>query len=338
MLQRYIGIAVLFTGILIVYFYSRTTFGGRFKRAVLLGLSLIPIGAWVLSISVKELERGGPSSFFENIYWFTVSALSWFFSYSTLLEHPVRMQIGLWAIWLLVIIFIILLLTLRRRGLGLTFTEIPILLFGLIYTIVLLAISSLSYFNRLDGRFVSPVYIPFVVLFLTAAETVLDLGFLKSTKTKIAGSVVMLSFLLLVLGLSTYQSVSLIKILKEEGSGYTSREWYNNKALKYWLLHQPEADHLAFSNYPAGVAIHGWQETWPSPRKTSPNAGVDGPVFPLDDYNSSLFEAGKESYLIWIEPNSYTHIYSVEELRSIANIETLYEDEDGGVYKLFPVK
>ena len=331
MLQRYIGVSIMLTGMCVVYFYSRTTILERVKRVVLISLSVIPVGVWILSLPASALERGGPSSLPENIYWFTVSALTWLFPYSALLEHPFRMQIGLWTFWLLIIICIAFVLTIRRRSLA----EAPILLFGLIYTITLLAISSLSYFNRLDERFVSQVFIPFVVLLLAASETVLETELLKNAKIKVVGSIVVFSSLLMVLGLFTYQSVVLTQTLKKDGSGYTSREWYDNHAIEYWLRYLPEKEHLAFSNYPAGLAIHSWRETLPSPRR-NPNPGVDEIVYPLNDYLPSLFEVGKDSYLIWIEPNSYEHVYSVDELRLIVNIETLYENEDGGIYKLLP--
>jgi hypothetical protein len=339
MLQRYIGIALLLTAILIVYFYSRTGLRDRLKRVVYLGLSFIPVGVWVLSNSVSSLERSGPSSLFENIYWFTVSSLTWFFSYSTLLAHPFRLQVGLWTIWLLGIIFIFLFWTIRKRSIGNnTFVEIPILLFGLVYTIVLLAISSLSYFNRLDGRFVAPVFIPFIVLLLVVAEAILDAGFIKNTIPQAVGRVVVFISLLLILGLTAYQSILLVELFHVDGSGYTSREWYTNRTMEYWLQHQPEKEYLAFSNYPAGVAIHSWQETLSSPRRADPNSRAGVILYPLEDYIPFLFEAGKDTYLIWIEPNSFTHVYTVDELRKIAIVDVLYENADGGVYKLLPLK
>ena len=71
-----------------------------------------------------------------------------------------------------------------------------------------------------------------------------------------------------------------------------------------------------------------WMETLASPRKVSP----------IEEFAGTLFKDGKTSYLIWIEPNTYTHVYDIDELRQIATVETLYEGKDGGVYKLFPPK
>ena len=92
-----------------------------------------------------------------------------------------------------------------------------------------------------------------------------------------------------------------------------------------------------FSNYPAGVAVHTWHVALSSPRRTNhPNAGEA--VIPLETYLPSLFEVGKESYIVWIEPNEYTHVYSVGELRGIAEVETVYESADGGIYRIAPLR
>jgi hypothetical protein len=85
------------------------------------------------------------------------------------------------------------------------------------------------------------------------------------------------------------------------------------------------------------VAVHTWHVVLSSPRRTAhPNAGET--VIPLDTYIPSLFAPGKDTYIIWIKPNEYTHVYSVDDLQEIANVETLYESIDGGVYKITPLR
>jgi hypothetical protein len=282
--------------------------------------------AWVLYISVSALERGEPSSLADNIYWFSFSSLNWFFSSSALSDHPFRTTVGLWGIWLLAIACVFIILTLRRRYAQITSTEIPVLLFGLTYTLILIGIATLSSFNRLDGRFVAPLYIPFILLLMVSSDTVMNAS--KNNMFRNASAIVVWSVLLILCGFSVARSMEAINVQRGESWGYTSKEWYENQALGYWLQHQPKEDALAFSNYPAGVAIYSWNETLASPRK----------VYPLEEYAGALFEDGKSSYLVWIEPNTYTHVYNVEELMQIAVVETLYEGKDGGVYRLLPLQ
>jgi hypothetical protein len=198
-------------------------------------------------------------------------------------------------------------------------------------------IASLTSFNTLDSRFASPVFIPLVALALSAMEKLLFSEFIR-VKLPPSLTYVLVSLpLLAVLGLSEMRSVTAIQFQRENGAGYTSREWHDDDVIAFWLAHKPGGEYLVFSNYPAGVAVHTWHVALSSPRRTNhPNAGEA--VIPLETYLPSLFEAGKVSYIVWIEPNEYTHVYSVGELREIAEVETVYESADGGIYRIAPLR
>ena len=337
MLQRYIGIAVLFTGAWIVFHYSRTTVGEKLKRSILLGFSIIPVGIWVLNLPVEAVVRDAPSSLLENIYWFTFSILSWLFPETELYGHPVRLQFGMWGIWLGILAGGLVIWKFHRRSPGIFSVETPLFLFGVVYTVILLVIASLSSFNSLDSRFASPVFIPLVVLFLITIEKALSSEFISTQFIRVATRVVVFIPIFIVLGLSMSRSVVSIQAHRAAGAGYTSSDWEDNRVIDYWLSHKPNGDYLVFSNYPAGVAVQTWHVVLSSPRRTAhPNAGEA--VIPLDTYLPSLFAPGKVSYIVWIEPNEYTHVYSVEDLRGIAELKTLFEGADGGIYKILPLK
>lgn len=337
MLQRYIAVALLLTAAWVVFRYSRATLAGRLKRTALLGLSVIPVGIWALSLPVEAVVRNDPSNLFENVYWFTFSILSWFVPEAELYDHPFRTQVGMWGMWAGVIICGWVVWNTGNKRREKAAVEVPLLLFGGVYTVLLLVIASLTSFNTLDSRFVSPVFIPLVALVLSAMEILLFSGFFR-VKMPLSLTYAVVSLpLLAVLGLSEMRSVTAIQFQRESGAGYTSREWHDNDVIAYWLAHKPAGEYLVFSNYPAGVAVHAWHEALSSPRRTNhPNTGEA--VIPPETYLPSLFEAGKESYILWIEPNEYTHVYSVGDLREIAEVETVYESADGGVYRIMPLR
>lgn len=337
MLQRYIGVTLLFTAAWVVFQYSRGTVLERLKRAVLPGISLIPVAIWALTLPEEAVLRDNPSSFLENLYWFTFSVLSWFFPEAELYGHPVRLQFGIWGLWLGVFAGGLFVWRFRRKSKTVNAVTVPLYLFGIVYTVVLLVIASLSSFNSLDSRFVSPVFIPLVVLVLVMIETILSSNFVPAGTARTAIRLIMFIPPLILLGLSGYRSVASMQLHRENGGGYTSREWHDNQAIEYWKSHPPVGEYLAFSNYPAGVALHTWHAALSSPRRTAhPNAGEA--VIPLDTYLPSLFVPGMDSYIVWMEPNEYTHVYSVADLQEIAKIETLYEGADGGVYRILPLK
>ena len=49
----------------------------------------------------------------------------------------------------------------------------PVLLFGLFYLLALFGSASIAYFNKLAGRFLLPLYIPFITLVLLSVQLLL---------------------------------------------------------------------------------------------------------------------------------------------------------------------
>jgi hypothetical protein len=337
MLQRYIGVTLLIVAAWVVFRYSRTALADRLKRTFLLGLSVIPVAVWALSLPVEAVVRNDPSNLFENFYWFTFSILSWFVPESELYDHPFRTQVGMWGLWAGILICGLVIWMYSGKYREKVSVEVPLFLFGGVYTVLLLVIASLTSFNTLDSRFASPVFIPLVALILSAMEKLLFWGGVRAKLPPPLAYTLISLLLLAILGLSQMRSVTVLQFQHENGGGYTSREWHDNDVIAYWLTHKPAEEYLVFSNYPAGVAVHTWHVALSSPRRTNhPNAGEA--VIPLETYLPSLFEAGKESYIVWIEPNEYTHVYSVGELETIAQVETVYESADGGIYRISPLR
>ena len=50
----------------------------------------------------------------------------------------------------------------------------PVLLYGAFYTLALFGSASIAYYNRLAGRFLLPLYIPFITLLLVAGRSMLE--------------------------------------------------------------------------------------------------------------------------------------------------------------------
>ncbi len=104
--------------------------------------------------------------------------------------------------------------------------------------------------------------------------------------------------------------------------------------MEYWLSHVPSDPYSLITNQPDGVAFNAQHVALASPRKTSGPYGTE--EYPLSSYAHDLFRAGVSVYLIWIEPNPCTYCYGVEELKGIAEVQPLFVDAAGGVYRLLP--
>jgi hypothetical protein len=231
-------------------------------------------------------------------------------------------------VWIPIITFIILAVTLAKRTSFFTTYTTPILTHGLFYTIVIFINASIVYFNRLNGRFLLPIYLPLVILVLLV---------IQHSRSR---SLTRLSVFFVIL-VTTLQLQRTVTLMRESVNGtipynaYNTRAWNENAALNYWKENPPRDDFILLSNYDAGVAFQVNHMAHASPRKTEIYSTK---IIPLSIYEDRIFEPGKETYLIWIEPNIYKHVYEPSELNPIAKIERLFKNNDGAVYRLTPVK
>jgi hypothetical protein len=208
------------------------------------------------------------------------------------------------------------------------------------YTLALFGSASVSYSNKLRGRFLLPIYIPVVTLVVSAAAIPLRRTPQESsTARRIAaaaftyGSVAVTGMLLV--------HVTLPLVLESHTNGsaggdnaFKTRTWHENQAVEYWLGHVPHEPYRLLSNEPDGVAFNSRHTTDSVPRKTTGPYGSE--AYALNAYASDLFSPGTDVYIVWIEPNFYDYFYSVDELGAIAQVETLFVSGDGGVYRLRP--
>lgn len=338
-LERYLGVAVIATGAVLILFFSSGSVAQRMIRSFFVSLSVLPAGVW-LFITSRLIERRAPISFGENFSWFSRSILEWFFPFEAVKPHLVIYIVCLWIVILGLSLLIVL--SSSHFKLFTSFTK-PLFIFGIIYVLSLFGSASFTYFNKLGGRFLLPLYIPFVALITAAASIPLKPLTEEADRRPfpqrfisactIVGLVIVAALLL---------QITLPVALESHAVGaaggeniFNTRAWHQNEALNYWLSHPPQGKYSLFSNYPDGVAFYTQHDCYPAPRKFSGPYGKE--EFPVSQYTSELFSSGQPVYILWIEPNDYSYYYKVDELNSIATIERLFENEDGGVYRLMPV-
>ena len=330
MLDRYLGIAVIATGVAVVFFSKTESLQQRIIRSSLMALSALPAGIWLY---VASTAYRGPVSFAENFYWFSRSILDWFIQ-----TQPLRSHLNLYIIilWILIGSLIVLLLfSLRSR----TFSsfEISLYVYGIFYVLALFGSASVVYFNRLSGRFLLPIYIPLITLAVAVIGVLLRRGNRFSSRS--LRQVISLGCVgILAVEAAGLLQVTMPLVLDSHSNGeggFNTKAWHENSVMNYWLTHEPQGNYLLFSNYPDGVAFYTWHTSYNGPAEYS---GPYGKIkFPVADYSSRLFSSGLDVYLIWIEPNTYSYYYKADELSSIAYIKPIFVNQkDGGIYLLTP--
>ena len=332
MLQRYLGVAAIATAALSVLLFARSPVQQRLIRSTVLGLCALPASVWLLATSLV-LGRRGPVSLLENFLWFSRSLLGWFLPDAVVEAHLVLSTVLLWIFLLGLAVLLY-----RSRHTVLPSFAVPLLLFGVVYTLTLFASASVTYFNKLTGRFLLPLYIPLIALLLLGIQAVLDAASSRPSRTlNSAATASAFAFVTLLALLALRSSVPLVVqshtgAVETGDNTFNTLQWRNNDALVYWRGHRPAGDYLLFSNVPDAVAFYTGHSCAPSPRQYS---GPYGTVeFPLEGYRQELFSSGNDVYLVWIKAEDPTYYYRPRSLAAIANIEALFEGQDGAIYRL----
>ncbi len=333
-LQRYIGIAVIATGTVVVFFFSEENLRQRIIRSFLMALSALPAGIWLV-ITSRSVGRRPPIGFADNFETFSKSVLEWFLQ-TDAIKSSLRYYIaGLW-IFIAGLILLVIFSSLCKPP---SFFAIPILVYGAFYLLVLFGSASITYFNKLEGRFLFPLYIPFIALLVLAASDLMQFtNKIKAQAMRYITAIGIFGTLVVIAG--SLLRITLPLAVESHRTGapgenaFNTKDWRENNVMEYWLKHQPQGDYLLFSNYSDGIAFYTWHSCFSAPRKyAGPYATKE---IPAAQYTSELFASGRDVYIIWIEPNVYSYYYPVEELISIANIKPIFTSKDGGIYSLKP--
>jgi hypothetical protein len=349
-LQRYLGLAATATAIAAVAVLSRTNWRRRLGDAIGLALTAVPMTVW-LAITSQTYTRRGPITFEENFSRFSVSVLEWFVGPTSRKADVGAEQVVLWAA-IAALTATALFFTRRDPSTAKEATQPEearqvawpyvrvLLLYGLLYVLALFGSASMAYFNKLEGRFILPLFVPLMALPVIAADALVQAA-RRSGRMQISYALAIIGGLA-VMGLgATLLRATYPAVMESRGRGvvggensFNNETWYENPAVRYWKDHTPTGTFVLFSNEPDGVAFHTWHAVEPAPRRISGPYGKD--VMPVEDFTDELFGQGLEAYLIWIEPSSYDYYYAPQELEAIAEMETQMQDEGGSVYRLSP--
>ena len=331
MLDRYLGAAVIGTGVAIVFFSTTASWRQRIVRSSLMALSALPAGIWLYAASTGYRA---PISFAENFSWFSRSILEWFFQTQTIRSH---LNLYIAALWILIGGLIVLLLFSARTRKFSPF-EISLFAYGTVYVLALFGSASIAFFNKLEGRFLLPIYIPLAALLVSAIGNLFQRAnqLVQHLLRQMISLVLVSALIITVVGLLR---VTLSAVWQSDtgapgDNAFNTQAWHENSVMNYWLAHPPQGNYLLFSNYPDGIAFYTWHSADNSPARYS------GPYskqeFPVTSYSSELFSSGLAVYLIWIEPNIYSYYYKAEDLSPIAQVKPIFVNQDGGIYLLTP--
>jgi hypothetical protein len=231
-LTRFIAIALLAIGILILILDTKSTVGQRVKNILLLlGIACFPIIVWITRNQIIAHTSTGrkiglnipPMIKFDP---FIQQITSWVLPVSYTVHRMRLLLIGIFFIGLVVSTLIIIIK--RKKSLD----QLNILLLFLLYTIIypLVILTTIVFFKPsmsvVDERILVPLLVGLLILF------VLILVYAWNTKKWFLRILCILIFLWMIAYHLPLQ-VENIKTLHSDGQGYAAQQWQESPALAY---------------------------------------------------------------------------------------------------------
>ncbi len=336
-LTRYIGITLIATGGLAILLLCRISFKEKILHLFLFGfISVIPMGGWIFRNYVFSGTFTGervPSvvPIFDNMSSVLYGIYSWLFPGNILQYRFVLTSVHLVVLILgCVAIGYVWKFTSRKERLNVLKNAVPqvgtIAIFVIVYLIFLI-ISATVIAQEIDNRLLSPLYIPVMVLVLFFVQKWTELMEKYISKRKVYQ--VLIAFTVIILLYSLIFIVSETKIRMTQGvTGYTSDIWQKSETIQYLQNHTLESNYPIYSNAPDVLYIlaniNGGQM---SPRKA---AHWLSPI--INDISQISWPKHTKIYLIWFDNMERSYLFTVDELKTIANISPVIHFADGVIY------
>lgn len=331
-LTRYIGVTLVLAGAASVLLYH----GRRRDRLsvimgreiVFVGAALLPFGAWLMrnwAVSGTLFGERVPTvfTFADSVSATIVTASEWL-----LLD---RLPVALTLIALTVALVGVLYAAVRRWDAlrSAAIPIVPMLIFVVVYTSFLIVSASTTAFDQINSRLLSPAAIPLMIAGLVLAAALLRL--VPSRGVSRALLVVMIGGIAAWSGVHTYRSAALVDDMRERGRGFSGVTWRQHPLIAVLRESPLLSDCPVYSNEPWAIyallglpADHAPAHTYYlSTQPHTALAALEG-AFPPEG----------RACLVWFGAR-WSHLYTLDELRTVIQIETLLEQPDGsGVYRL----
>jgi hypothetical protein len=204
---------------------------------------------------------------------------------------------------------------------------LPSLTLVLVYAATLLIVASIVALDRLNSRFLAPIYVPVFLLVVFIVDDVRQAA-IRVFSRRAVNIVVVGAFLLWLLFPLRYVTRDVRHFARNGAGGYSSEQWRSSDLIRY--LEQQPLDGQVYSNEPYAVHILTGLPAALSPRKHLFNA----PKSRSEDLTSftEALASGQETRLVWFVNVDRPYLYDIGELGELFTLEMLEKRDDGSVY------
>jgi hypothetical protein len=330
-LTRYIGIVLIFTGIITILIFSRNTLLIKLKLLIIfISISALPISIWLTRnyiLSGTFFGTRGPSNYslFQNLNFTLNTFLSWYFP-RLISENSLILLLLALGIGIVVIISINGNLSKVKNNL----LEIgPILIFIIVYLGFLLISSTTTEYDEIGNRLMSPVFVPATILFLFFVTKVLNsLEKQKLLKRQAVIFTIVVMFIWLLYPANA--TISLLANSLNQGLGYNSKSWRNSKTIEYLKKNfNPDSGFEIYSNGPDAIYLLANLNAKMLPKKARSNSSnLNDGFFSQGNYISNA----KGAYLVFFNIIDRNYLLTIDELLRVVKVNRTIKLEDGNIY------
>jgi hypothetical protein len=330
-LTRYIGIILIPLGTISILLYpSNLPNVIKIKHSFLfLLLSSIPIGVW----AIKNYYISG--TFFGTRYLSTYtyrqnlastfdSLLSWYLPARIVDSRPLLLILG-------IVIGLI-------AGIGfkdgwfkdgiISIKKSPILLLVVIYPVSLVATSKTSFWQLIDNRYLSPLFIPLILLLLIFTEKFVSHLRASSSHYKRA---IILFWISIGAGLiyPTFHTISGINDFNNNGGGFTNKSWQHSETIQYLLTNKiQDSGCTIYSNGADAIYL-----LMKSNVKSIPTKNMGAYVIADTSSLKNSWPQENKACIVWFKQITWrTYLFTPDELISVTNLEQVTKLDDGTIY------
>jgi 4-amino-4-deoxy-L-arabinose transferase-like glycosyltransferase len=330
-LTRYIGVFLIVTGLITIFFINKRSTKDRIRAAIIfLVISGLPVVAWLARNYALTGTLWGPRapSLFQlsdNFSYMFDTLVRWFLPGFIAGSRPLLLILGV-GLGFLLGLHISQKDVVHGNKQEYSFNLICLVLV-LAYTGFLIVSSTTTAFDKIGNRLLSPVLVPVTLLIWTFFEMILkpiDKG--KKYVPYLLGLAVAV-----LLGTQLYSSWVVASRHLKEGSGFSGEAWQDSGIIQY-LNGNPDSgkDCVIYSNGPDALYLFSGLKT-----EELPSRGTGGDMIIELSSLAGNWPPGNQACLVWFDRLEWiTFYYTPEELLPITELVQEVDLNDGNVYYL----
>ena len=332
-LTRYIGVVFILTGVVSILLVRRDSLRVKFRHLfIFISISALPIGIWVIRNYFLSGTLFGPraSSIYtlsQNLTFVFDTFLSWYIP-ERISEHR--------SILTLLSVTVGFLAGLSAKGnwskVRTSLLEIgPLLLFTIAYVGFLGISSTTTAYDQIGNRLLSPVFVSITLLLLFLASKILT-SLTEQWLSQKHVNILLTAAIAMWLIHPARGTISSITNTMSQGQGYSSESWRNNQTIEHLLQNRTlESKCVIYSNAPDAVYILANLTAKMIPMRTGYHSTEV--VNDISNLRGSWPEEGS-ACLVWFSRKNRKHLFTVDELQTIANVQQIIHLKDGAVYSV----